>query len=334
MNATITPTNATSKVKVLRIEIDRAEGPQDKCGKRTFGTWEQANDYLRGVCLEQPKTGTYDKCDFRLVYDDGETYAGRYDAAHPEASAYEGSLGDHVRSHLLFVTGLQKPDWMDQEKYDNVLAGYRKDYPTMIPESERFLKGYALTDDAAPTPTATITPAKESAMTTTAATAPSTTTEKTSKEVRAEHLARRDAEGLPPVAIRGNTFPVRRVLWTLGGNWMEDAKAWMLPAHSAPEGQRITDEVTAKAKAAAKPTPAPVAKPAAPVQTAKPTPAPKAPAKPATTAKPTNAPGKLAPRLEALIKGTTLLMQAAKADGNDQMATALYGALQMIESAR
>ena len=142
--------------------------------------------------------------------------------------------------------------------------------------------------------------------------------------------------GLPPVAIVGNTFPVRRVLWTLGGNWNEDAKAWMLPAHTAAEGQRITDEVTAKAAARQVPAAAPVAttptpKPAAPVQTAKPATV----TKPAPVAnKPTVTPGKLAPRLEALIKGTTLLLEAAKADGNDKMHTALYGALQIIEGAR
>jgi hypothetical protein len=340
MNAT-----ATSKVKILKIEIVRAEGPVDKCGKRTFVTWNEANSYLLTVCMEKPRGGGADKCDFRLVYEDGETYAGHYEANHPESPHHDGNLTEHVRKHLEFTAGLGKPDWMTQERYDNLMAEYRVKYPKMEADSLRFLKGYALADESitttdAPSVTVPATSGKESAMTTVAATAPTTTTtdKPDSKAVRAEHLRIRDEQDLPPVAIRGNTFPVRRVLWTLGGAWNEDAKAWMLPAHTATEGQRITDEVTAKAaaKAAAKPAapaPAPAAKPA-PVQTAKPAPV-AAPAKATVANRPTTpAAGKLQPRIDALVKGATLLRDAAKAENHDALVEALTTAMELIQAAR
>ncbi len=63
--------------------------------------------------------------------------------------------------------------------------------------------------------------------------------------------------GLPFGKVIGNTFPVRRVLWTMGGDYQKDGKFYLVPAHNVVEAQAIVDRVSAKitenmAKAAAK----------------------------------------------------------------------------------
>lgn len=42
-----------------------------------------------------------------------------------------------------------------------------------------------------------------------------------------------------PVAVSGNTYPVKDALKALGGRWNADRKAWMVPAAKADEAQAL-----------------------------------------------------------------------------------------------
>lgn len=66
-----------------------------------------------------------------------------------------------------------------------------------------------------------------------------------------------EKSGLPYVKVAGNTWPVKKVLWTMGGDWNRDEKCYFVPAHQAVEAQALVDRIGAKieenkAKAAAK----------------------------------------------------------------------------------
>jgi len=87
--------------------------------------------------------------------------------------------------------------------------------------------------------------------------------EKTAKEAHAENATFAAENNLQMVAVTGNTFPIRGVLYALGGKWSKDAKAWMVPAHRAAEAQTLADKYAPKPKAE-KPVVAKVAKVAKP----------------------------------------------------------------------
>ncbi len=89
------------------------------------------------------------------------------------------------------------------------------------------------------------------------------THEKTAKESNLENVSFATANNLPMVAITGNTFPIRGVLYAFGGKWDKDAKAWMVPQHKAVEAQGIADKYAPKPKVAKVETvkPAKVSKP-------------------------------------------------------------------------
>lgn len=55
--------------------------------------------------------------------------------------------------------------------------------------------------------------------------------------------------GLPWEPVTGFTFPVRRLLWTNGGEYNKETKTWTVPAHVREEMQKAVDEVGGKVKA-------------------------------------------------------------------------------------
>ena len=138
------------KVAMVSITINRAEGPVDLCIKTTHTTWADADKRLREICLTASKSGGYDKCDFHVVYIDGEDYSGRFDAAHPHSSSHElPSLEKHITRHLTFLAGIAAcPSHMKQEDYDRITAQREK---SVKDGAVAFLSKYALRDDPAPT---------------------------------------------------------------------------------------------------------------------------------------------------------------------------------------
>lgn len=99
------------------------------------------------------------------------------------------------------------------------------------------------------------------------------------RTARNRNLEIRDQQKLPPVAVQGNTFPLRGVLWALGGIWNKDQRCYLMPAHTATEAQSIIDSYAAQHVKQPKATKAPAAPKAtitAPVN--KPTPVQSTPA--------------------------------------------------------
>lgn len=63
------------------VIIERAEGPSGLCRKpEVHKSLEQASAALMGWSSTAPEPGQgYDKCDFTVVWKDGQTYLGRWD---------------------------------------------------------------------------------------------------------------------------------------------------------------------------------------------------------------------------------------------------------------
>lgn len=124
-------------IKVKSIRLVRAEGPAEECDKpQTVSSWLEANRVLRQWSETAPREGGYDKCDFTITYEDGETYEGRYDLKH--WSCEPPDLAEHVRGFVTFHAGRRKPAWMTDEEYESRLPSIKK------PEFEHFLEHYEI----------------------------------------------------------------------------------------------------------------------------------------------------------------------------------------------
>lgn len=140
------------KKKAIEIELHRAEGRHEECikvrctaekatttgydGKEaerpyytgTWATdpWTRANAVLASWSHTAPKTGGYDKCDFKVTYEDGETYEGRYDLTHMDRDGYP-SIEKHMTSFIGCYSGRRKPAHLKDADYRRFLAFYEKD---------------------------------------------------------------------------------------------------------------------------------------------------------------------------------------------------------------
>lgn len=133
------------KIRVKSITVTRAEGLIEEVGKPQTvsedNIWEKANKVLLDWSRTAPKDcHTYDKCDFIITYEDGETYKGRYDLKHLICEYPD--LGQHVKDFVTFHAGQRKPAWMTDEQYQNVMK--LSHIQEMKPEFERFLKNYEI----------------------------------------------------------------------------------------------------------------------------------------------------------------------------------------------
>jgi hypothetical protein len=137
-----------SKVAIQEILLTRAEGPTDQCVRKSFDNFKRANKHLLEVCQSVP-AGSH-KVDFVAVFKDGETYHGRFDAGSPNQEGFTApDLGQHMRRHLEYTSGLRKPSFWSEERYAEFLTKQTKDNPKAEANALAFLQKYALRDEAA-----------------------------------------------------------------------------------------------------------------------------------------------------------------------------------------
>lgn len=102
------------KIKIKRITLIRAEGPNHQCGKElTASGWDGANVLLRDMSNTAPKDGG-DKVDFRIEFADGFVCPGTYSLKH-----WEKELPDmqaRLRGIADFYAGKRRPaDWSEEQ---------------------------------------------------------------------------------------------------------------------------------------------------------------------------------------------------------------------------
>lgn len=138
------------------------------------------------------------------------------------------------------------------------------------------------------------------------ATNAATATTKTAKEAREEAIAFAQAQKLPSLPVTGNTFPIKSLLWALGGTWDKEAKVWMVPQHNHTQAQaaanRFTKGTAEHAAAETEKAQERAAKQAQKqaAQASKPAPTPAAPKAERTQLPPAGTPANLKVRMSAL----------------------------------
>lgn len=96
--------------QVTSVWLRRAEGPINELTEwLEFGTFEDANRQLRVWASTAPDSGGYDKCDFKIVYNNNEeddAYEGRFDLERKHWGQPD-LLQEHIRDFVTWYWGVR-----------------------------------------------------------------------------------------------------------------------------------------------------------------------------------------------------------------------------------
>jgi hypothetical protein len=115
-------------IKLKRIVFGFSEAAG--LGNQVFSGFAAANEALSRARLKAPTLG-YNKTDFTLEYEDGETYSGRYDVGRDNFD----TLQMHVRQFCECYGRIKKPANLTEEQWKSVAT---------YPEYAEFLNKYEL----------------------------------------------------------------------------------------------------------------------------------------------------------------------------------------------
>lgn len=111
-----------ARIPVLRIWLNRAEGPTSEIGQRTVTSFQDADAVIRRWATSAPATGKgYDKVDYKIDWQNDHSYGGRFDMDRSHVTKSD-ILAQAVRDGLLFFAGLRRPSSISQEQYEKFLA--------------------------------------------------------------------------------------------------------------------------------------------------------------------------------------------------------------------
>lgn len=126
-------------IPVKKITITRAEGPTIKCGKpHEFPSFIQASAWLWNQAYTFPKLG-YDKHDFKVEFEDGETYEGRLDCKHFSCTDPDLDIYQHLLSTCRWCAGREPYPHCGMEKYKAWMA---QEDPATIQSYGEFIDKY------------------------------------------------------------------------------------------------------------------------------------------------------------------------------------------------
>ena len=126
------------KIQVKEIVIIRAEGLSAECGKKhTVTSFEDSERILSYMSRTAPQGGGYDKCDFTVTFEDGESYTGRYDLKYTR----DETIAEHMRSFLTWYAGLTENPHCGQKQYEVFMS---RQSPEEIAEAKAFLETYQI----------------------------------------------------------------------------------------------------------------------------------------------------------------------------------------------
>lgn len=139
----------SKKLQVTEIWLERLEGKSEEqtliasevgsnssCNSKK-NIWQLANEILARWAVTAPTRG-YDKVDFKVSWEDGETYEGRYSLKYHDIIL--ANLGRHIHSFLMFY--LEKPRHLSKENYQDILDYTLADNPCYIDDCSKMIKDY------------------------------------------------------------------------------------------------------------------------------------------------------------------------------------------------
>lgn len=99
------------------VSYSKAKKQVEKVGERTTSSLEAADAILRRWSKTAPEKGHgYHKVDFKITWQDGESYDGRYDLEHEDGTK-KNLIGEHVQQFLSFHAGYWCPPHLTREEY-------------------------------------------------------------------------------------------------------------------------------------------------------------------------------------------------------------------------
>lgn len=132
--------NTTQKIPVAKIILERAEGMPHECVKKEFVSFFTANNQLELWGFTAPeKDNGYDKVDFEIQWEDGETYKGRFDLQKGGRESDGSNLQGHVKGMADYYMGKSKwaMESYGKEKYMELIKEHQE-------EAREFLEKYEL----------------------------------------------------------------------------------------------------------------------------------------------------------------------------------------------
>ena len=110
-------------MKVSKIEITRAEGLSRLCGKtKVLASWDEARSFLFSQSDTFPEGGGYDKHDFKVTFEDGETYEGRLDCKHSSCSNPDLDVFQHILDYCIWYAGREKDPHCGVARYQEMMS--------------------------------------------------------------------------------------------------------------------------------------------------------------------------------------------------------------------
>jgi hypothetical protein len=104
------------KIKAKEVWLRRAEGKIDECRAISVigdNLWQRADEILQSWGKTAPNKGEgYDKCDFKVTFDDGEEYEGRFDLQAGGKDTGGCGLSGHIVGFLRIFCGEIVPKWV------------------------------------------------------------------------------------------------------------------------------------------------------------------------------------------------------------------------------
>lgn len=117
----VVPISSAGKTKLKSVVFGYAEGAPAEKGpflKKPYHTWSEANRAVSEMA-HYSGVGGYDKTDFTVTWQNGDTYEGNIGVEHKMTSGRP--LSEHIASHLRFVAGT-KPTHLTEEQYQRLRA--------------------------------------------------------------------------------------------------------------------------------------------------------------------------------------------------------------------
>lgn len=90
------------KKQMVKIELERLEGPIDLEQYAEVTTWKEADRKLQDWAITAPDLG-YEKVRFTVKYEDGFEYTGRFDLK-KEHQFESDMLGRHMKKYLNWIS--------------------------------------------------------------------------------------------------------------------------------------------------------------------------------------------------------------------------------------
>jgi len=115
-------------IPIKSITITRAEGPNRLCGKpHVFDSYAAASTWLLSQSNTFPASGGYDKHDFTVIFEDGETYSGRLDCKAYSCPDNDLDVYKHMLDLARWMSGREMFPHCGQERYKELIRLYEKD---------------------------------------------------------------------------------------------------------------------------------------------------------------------------------------------------------------